>query len=266
MQFELSANGHWLCDYRLPFWQGFASANNDYAALGDDVSDGTVAIIFGPDGRREHAPLTATEQILIDWFAQHHELLSQHVLHAIFEYYQQQRQELISWPFFSGHMPEITEPQQLKPLLGLSQVFIHHRHNGSKLPYIGMLFGCSWDDEHGLGVQTEGLTVQAIGGADCAFLFPSATAPVVISLADIDSEAQLQRKLAEALQFGEFYGHNWDAFWDMISASVSLPDEIIFTDTAVLTRKLPEATTQLKLLFQRLAQEYPSLPHNISWR
>lgn len=268
MQFELSANDHWICDYPQPFWQDFANASADYAGLQNATATAnTVPIIFAPQGRREAAPITAAEHRLLRWFELHQQQLSQQVLAAIFEYYQQQRDEIISWPFFSGKMPAITEPTQLKALIGLSQVFIHHINNGDDVPYIGMLFGCSWDDEHCLGVQTEGLTVQAIGGAETAFLLPEACcAPLVISLANIDSEVQLQHHLARQLQFGEFYGHNWDAFWDMISASVSLPAEIVFTNTAELEQQLPDAAQQLKQLFVRLAQTIPSLSHNISWR
>ena len=37
-------------------------------------------------------------------------------------------------------------------------------------PYIGFLFSCDWDDEHGLGVMMHGTRLVQIGGADTAIL------------------------------------------------------------------------------------------------
>ena len=42
------------------------------------------------------------------------------------------------------------------------------QHQG--LPYAGFEFGCTWDDEHGLGVLMHGTRVVKIGGADTAIL------------------------------------------------------------------------------------------------
>jgi hypothetical protein len=38
------------------------------------------------------------------------------------------------------------------------------------IPYAGFEFGCTWDDEHGLGVLMHGTRAVDIGGADTAFL------------------------------------------------------------------------------------------------
>ena len=35
---------------------------------------------------------------------------------------------------------------------------------------MGFKFGCTWDDEHGLGVMTHRGHVVEVGGADTAFL------------------------------------------------------------------------------------------------
>jgi hypothetical protein len=37
-------------------------------------------------------------------------------------------------------------------------------------PYVGFEFGCTWDDEHGLGVLMHGERVVDVGGAETAFL------------------------------------------------------------------------------------------------
>jgi hypothetical protein len=66
-------------------------------------------------------------------------------------------------------MPDVNDVSQFKSLIGLSTV---HLMNVSKdgTAYIGYEFGCSWDDEHGLGFMTHKDRVIKIGGADTSFL------------------------------------------------------------------------------------------------
>jgi hypothetical protein len=43
-----------------------------------------------------------------------------------------------------------------------------HVADGGDLPYIGYELGCTWDEEHGLGVMMHGTRLVAIGQADAA--------------------------------------------------------------------------------------------------
>jgi hypothetical protein len=66
-------------------------------------------------------------------------------------------------------MPDITTGEDLRPLIGLHSVNVHPlKKNG--MPYLGFEFGCTWDEEHGLGVLTHGTRVVEVGGADTAIL------------------------------------------------------------------------------------------------
>jgi hypothetical protein len=40
----------------------------------------------------------------------------------------------------------------------------------SNAAYVGLEFGCTWDEEHGVGVMTHQGRAVKIGGADTAFL------------------------------------------------------------------------------------------------
>jgi len=66
-------------------------------------------------------------------------------------------------------MPDVLVETDLRKLIGLHTVHIHQvSKNG--VPYAGYEFGCTWDDEHGLGILMNGTRPVEIGGADAAFL------------------------------------------------------------------------------------------------
>ena len=66
-------------------------------------------------------------------------------------------------------MPDIRTADDLHSLIGLSSVNVHQvQKNG--IPYAGFEFGCTWDEEHGLGVLMHGTRTVQIGGADTAIL------------------------------------------------------------------------------------------------
>ena len=71
-------------------------------------------------------------------------------------------------------MPAIDRAEQLKPLIGLSGV---HVLNVAKdeMAYIGFELGCTWDEDHGLGVVTHRNRVLEVGPADISFRPPSDT-------------------------------------------------------------------------------------------
>lgn len=60
-------------------------------------------------------------------------------------------------------------PDDLMPLIDLRSLHFHNVVNG-EIPYIGFLFGCKWDQEHGLGVLMHGLRPVKVGSADTAIL------------------------------------------------------------------------------------------------
>jgi hypothetical protein len=57
----------------------------------------------------------------------------------------------------------------LRKNVDLRSLKFHDVESGA-LPYIGFELGCSWDDEHGLGVLMHGTRVVKIGQADTALL------------------------------------------------------------------------------------------------
>jgi len=66
-------------------------------------------------------------------------------------------------------MPDIRSETNLRALIGLHTIYVHQISTNG-LPYTGYEFGCTWDNEHGLGILMHGTRLVEIGGAETAFL------------------------------------------------------------------------------------------------
>ncbi len=87
-----------------------------------------------------------------------------------------------------------------------------------------------------------------------------------IDLSSIKTEKELHKLLAKELVFPEFYGKNWDAFWDSITGLVELPETIEFINSQSFKIKLPCSHEQLEKCFKDLAIEYPDIICSITWK
>ncbi|WP_248733733.1 barstar family protein [Neobacillus rhizosphaerae] len=67
-----------------------------------------------------------------------------------------------------------------------------------------------------------------------------------IDVSNIKKSKELHLLLKEKLEFPDFYGENWDAFWDAITGLVELPDKLEFIGWAKLQKKLPRDATIMK--------------------
>ena len=169
---EFRHDGHmWTSEIDLPFWSGY---RNKVAGVGPDngksgLGTGRVEIIFAPEGR-DDTPLTDNELALVQEFLDRERQISLAVRSAVFANYK-------TWQFEYGYdgeekelyMPDIQRPDDLRDLIGLKCVYIHQISNGHT-PYAGYEFDCSWDDEHGLGVLTNGTRIVELGYGDTAIL------------------------------------------------------------------------------------------------
>lgn len=83
-----------------------------------------------------------------------------------------------------------------------------------------------------------------------------------IDLGNIESIEQLHLKLKDGLEFPEFYGKNWDAFWDAITGIITLSEPLEFDNWISFEKRFPRDSRILK----ELAEEYnsESHPHSIN--
>jgi ribonuclease inhibitor len=84
---------------------------------------------------------------------------------------------------------------------------------------------------------------------------------LIIDLKEVNTKQDLHSLLSDKFGFPDWYGNNWDAFWDLIGDSeiVELPDKLTFIGFKELSEKLPKDAQMLQQCFLDLKKEYPSI-------
>jgi uncharacterized protein DUF6985 len=165
-------DGHcWAAMAQLDCWRGFQSRRGSYGACDSlEPSDGTVALVFAPEGR-DGAPLGDAEVALARWPLERGGAMQEPLLAGLMVRYASLRPRYARFlgKEYERSMPPVEDVRGFQTLIGLHTIYVHQVQK-SGLPYVGFEFGCTWDTEHGLGVLMHGTRVVEIGGADTAFL------------------------------------------------------------------------------------------------
>ena len=80
-----------------------------------------------------------------------------------------------------------------------------------------------------------------------------------IDLHGVTGKADLHARLQRGLGLPDFYGANWDAFWDAISSLTPMPRTLIWQGWDELAARWPGEAEQLQACLDDLADEYPEL-------
>jgi hypothetical protein len=64
-------------------------------------------------------------------------------------------------------MPELASPEDLRYLISFGSITVHEP-NKKGVCELGLSFGCSWEEEHGLGVRLRNNKVVEVGYAEVA--------------------------------------------------------------------------------------------------
>lgn len=169
-EFRLEDDLWWAATVVLPYWRGFQSRRGPYGSQdSDSPSGGLVQIVFAPEGRGTES-LTDSEMSSVRWVIEHEASISSALLASLLKEYPSLQNEY----GYSGEekaelMPDINSVEDFRNLIGLHAVNIHQVQKDG-IPYAGFEFGCTWDEEHGLGVLMHGTRTVKIGGADTAIL------------------------------------------------------------------------------------------------
>lgn len=160
----------WTATVVFPSWRGFQSRQGGYGTQDRDTpSDGRVKIVFAPEGRGKD-PLTDSEMSSVCWVIDHEASISSALLASLLkEYPSLQKEYGYSGAQKDQRMPDIKSVEHFRDLIGLHAVNIHQVQKDG-IPYVGFEFGCTWDEEQGLGVLMHGTRTVEIGGADTAIL------------------------------------------------------------------------------------------------
>lgn len=95
--------------------------------------------------------------------------LASALLAAIFEHYPEieRTYDFLPPSERATCLPALTSADGLRPLVALTGIVLHAVPHAST-PYLGAMFRCAWDEEHGLGVLLHGTTALEVGTCDVA--------------------------------------------------------------------------------------------------
>ncbi len=155
----------------LDAWRGFQSRQGPYTSQdSEQPSNGSFRLDIGGD-MVDDDPKITDAHVKAYWFAiENQELIKDTLLDTLMVEYPK-------WIDSYGYdeeeaeeyMPEVSEKSAFKSLIGLANVHILNVEKDG-VAYVGYEFGCTWDDEHGLGFMTHKNRVIDLGGADMSFL------------------------------------------------------------------------------------------------
>jgi hypothetical protein len=139
----------------LSSWRGFQSRLGAYAASSSTKeSDGTARLSVPPPAGVAERPPSAEQANAFQYLLDHEQAIRDALVPAIFEEYPVIRERLLGQGLVDeSDMPALERPEQLKSHIGLSTVHVLPVVKNDTA-YVGFEFGCTWDDEHGLGVMT----------------------------------------------------------------------------------------------------------------
>ena len=81
---------------------------------------------------------------------------------------------------------------------------------------------------------------------------------VVFDLTSISTVRELHLLMAKTLQFPDWYGPNWDAFWDVSIELVEMPAKLQLLGCNDFETRFPRDAWIMKKCLTELAAEYPA--------
>ncbi len=168
---SLTEYDSWETIIQLPAWQCFQSRQGAYASVDSTTpSDGTVRLRIDNEENKQTAP--SPEQVkAYQYLLANQEQIRDAMLEALLVEYENLRDVYgYDEEEAAQYMPPVQKASDFKKLIGLSSVHISYVQKDG-VAYIGYVFGCTWDDEHGLGIMSHQQRVIEIGGADTSFLW-----------------------------------------------------------------------------------------------
>lgn len=166
----------WVCEISAKAWAGYQSRRGPHGAQDrEEASDGSVLAQLTRLDRatHDHDPVGPEDDALVDAFLALQDEMEAAVLLAVAGQHPRWRAALgeaccMDEEDLEAAVPKLTSPEDLRAQMGLHDVHLFDVVHGGE-HYVGLEFGCAWEDEHGLGVLLHGSEVIALGHADCSF-------------------------------------------------------------------------------------------------
>ncbi|WP_165750563.1 DUF6985 domain-containing protein [Cellulophaga sp. Z1A5H] len=148
---------------KLSAWKGFESRNGFYGSKDSEIeSDGTIkAHIIGESVDYVHL-LSQSQFNAIKFLKENSEQVRDSLLNGLLADYPNAKE------IYEDLIPEINTTVDYKNNLGVAFLHVMDSEKNNHA-YIGFELGCSWDDEHGVGVMMHKDRVVKIGLAEESF-------------------------------------------------------------------------------------------------
>jgi hypothetical protein len=162
-------NGEWKGQITLESWKGFQSRNGSYGSIDSkSPSQGHSKIRIDNNADTNNREITNGQIAAIEFLINNEITVKNKILEKLLLYYQQLR---IDWGAEGEEwMPTVKSIESFKDMIGLSWIHISQVEK-DEIAYLGFEIGCTWDEEHGLGVMLHKDRIIDIGGADSSFLW-----------------------------------------------------------------------------------------------
>ena len=140
--------------------------------------DGSIDLVFGRDAAltvTPHDPSISripseAQGQAVAFLLEHGQEVFSAILAALRPYYEEMRPKYLSFLGSKADslMPAVQSVEQLGRLIDLWHVHVHPWTKDG-VGYVGLEFGCTWDQEHGFGVLMHRDRVVSVGSADISF-------------------------------------------------------------------------------------------------
>jgi ribonuclease inhibitor len=89
----------------------------------------------------------------------------------------------------------------------------------------------------------------------------------IISLKEVNGKQELHNLLSNNLGSPDWYGNNWDAFWDLITDAELMrpPDKLTFAGFQEFSETLPRDAELLQQCFWDMKENYPSIVCEVNY-
>ncbi|WP_170765307.1 DUF6985 domain-containing protein [Ruegeria lacuscaerulensis] len=180
LEFQLEHGFFWTTKLQSDFWKQFSWLSQSGKAKGTDEKADEIHVVFAPEAR-DISPLNPDEIGIVEWVVASLDEISEAALSSFLRYYPVMKKNLDGYDAEEQEalMPDVTSVQELSSLINLRTICVHQITRAG-VPYVGLEFDCTWDEEHGLGILMNGVRTVEIGGADVA---------ITLWIAERDAEA-----------------------------------------------------------------------------
>ena len=147
----------------LPAWKGFQTRNGAYGARNSEQRSDGIIKTYTIGVSVDYVLLLSQAQFeSIQYLTKNSEIVRDSLLNSLLKDYPNTKE------IYEDLMPEINSIEEYKKHLGLS---FRHIMDSEKdgFAYYGFELGCSWDDEHGVGVMMHKDRVIEVGLAEESF-------------------------------------------------------------------------------------------------